>query len=81
MSAVFKGGLTRIGNNNARRMSSKVIAKGIASGIVGGSSTSVALGTKNGIVEQYVQSNSKHQNNNYDQEKYYWKPARRGTNG
>jgi len=79
MNAVFKSGLTKIAHGNAKRMSSKVISKGITSGVVGGLSTSVALGSKNGFVEKYAQSKKKSQNYRFDKGEYRWESARKAN--
>ena len=76
MSAVFKSGLTKISHGNAKRMSSKVISKGVVSGIVGSLSTSVALGSKNGVLEKFIQAKKKIQYYRFDTGKYQWKKGK-----
>ena len=44
MQAVYKSGLTKIGNKTASRMSAKVIAKGVVSGVTSNFSLSYTTG-------------------------------------
>ena len=53
MSAVYKSGLTKIGNGTARKMSIKVIGKGVVSGIVGGIGPSIITGINNSALKAW----------------------------
>gem|GEM_PF-3127883 len=51
MQAVFKSGLTKLGNKTASKMSAKVIGDGIVSGLVANASNAVVKTTKDLIIK------------------------------
>ena len=52
MTAAYSRGLSRIRNNNASRMSLKVVGKGVVSNFEGGGFASVRIGIKQAVANR-----------------------------
>jgi len=68
MSAIFQSGLTKLGSNNASKMSANVIGKGITSGLVAGLGVSTSLGIKSFAQNSWEAYNKKIATSG----SYYW---------
>ena len=70
MSAVYQSGLTKIKNETAKKMSPKVIGKGVISGVVSDFSATASIEIKDLILTPYTQSYS--ENNVAQNGALYW---------